>query len=366
MDLTELQIQLRSIEDHISALQIEIEKMKPQPEDEKNAMFENVSKIAEQFPLNNKQFPEMTAAQKKDYITCLAYITLADKNKIYEKLLYLCRLSYGMGLSISSEEILRMGMEVDKSYFNMACSELKRWRYSFLTDSLILANITEEATDATFSVIADLAKIMGCNKKENLRVVAYVAKAVLTDNMDILLQLPVPDENLWMGQFKQHIPFSWIRSQRIYCGKICTELRKKATTVSRGFLGIGSSISLADSKKPYIIKKRLQSGTVVRKGAELIVYEKGDTLIDYGKEPLPEEAVTEALVTALKNISILGRASSSTDEKQAGKNQNCIYAPCNGVAFFNEVEENDTAKNETRKCLYAYVISYFDDCTEFC
>lgn len=65
MDLTELQIQLRSIEDHISALQIEIEKMKPQPEDEKNAMFENVSKIAEQFPLNNKQFPEMTAAQKK-------------------------------------------------------------------------------------------------------------------------------------------------------------------------------------------------------------------------------------------------------------------------------------------------------------
>lgn len=362
MDLTELQIQLRSIEDHISALQIEIEKMKPQPEDEKNAMFENVSKIAEQFPLNNKQFPEMTAAQKKDYITCLAYITLADKNKIYEKLLYLCRLSYGMGLSISSEEILRMGMEVDKSYFNMACSELKRWRYSFLTDSLILANITEEATDATFSVIADLAKIMGCDKKEDLRVVAYVAKAVLTDNMDILLQLPVPDENLWMGQFKQHIPLSWIRSQRIYCGNICTELRKKANTVSSSFGDTLSSTVSADSKKPYIIKNRLQSGTVVRKGAELIVYEKGDALIDYGKEPLP----VGSFAAKLKDLYFLFGASSSTDEKQAEKNQNCIYAPCNGVAFFNEVEENDTAKNETRKCLYVYVISYFDDCTEFC
>lgn len=37
MNLTELQIQLRSIEEHISDLQAEIEKMKPQPEDEKKS-----------------------------------------------------------------------------------------------------------------------------------------------------------------------------------------------------------------------------------------------------------------------------------------------------------------------------------------
>ncbi|MGN0421680.1 MAG: hypothetical protein ACI4EY_02980 [Lachnospiraceae bacterium] len=46
MNLTELQIQLRFIEDHISALQVEIEKMKPQPEDEKKAMFEKITKMA--------------------------------------------------------------------------------------------------------------------------------------------------------------------------------------------------------------------------------------------------------------------------------------------------------------------------------
>jgi len=37
MNLTELQVQLRSIEEHISDLQAEIEKMKPQPEDEKKS-----------------------------------------------------------------------------------------------------------------------------------------------------------------------------------------------------------------------------------------------------------------------------------------------------------------------------------------
>ncbi|MGN0421679.1 MAG: hypothetical protein ACI4EY_02975 [Lachnospiraceae bacterium] len=164
----------------------------------------------------------MAIALKKDYITCLAYIVLADENKIYEKLLYLCRLSHGMGLSISSEEILRMGMEVDKTYLDKACSELKSWRYSFLTDTLIIANITEEASDSLFELIADMAKIMEC-EKQDLRAAAMVAKAVLIDNFDVLKQLPVPSKNRWMGQFQQHIPVSWIRSQRIKCGEICIE-----------------------------------------------------------------------------------------------------------------------------------------------
>lgn len=46
MNLTELQIQLRAIEEHISDLQTEIEKMKPQPEDEKKAMFEKITELA--------------------------------------------------------------------------------------------------------------------------------------------------------------------------------------------------------------------------------------------------------------------------------------------------------------------------------
>ena len=60
MNLTELQIQLRSIEEHISDLQAEIEKMKPQPEDEKKAMFEKITELASKYPLESRRFPKFS------------------------------------------------------------------------------------------------------------------------------------------------------------------------------------------------------------------------------------------------------------------------------------------------------------------
>ena len=110
MNLTELQIQLRSIEEHISDLQAEIEKMKPQPEDEKKAMFEKITELASKYPLENRRFSKASMVDAKVYVSCLAYISLADDSKIYDKLLFLCRLSHGMGHPMSSEDVFRMGL----------------------------------------------------------------------------------------------------------------------------------------------------------------------------------------------------------------------------------------------------------------
>ena len=111
MNLTDLQVELRSIEDHISSLQSEIEKMKPQPEDERKLLFDNITKMASQYPLDKRDYPALiTDALKNTYITCLAYITVVDENKIYEKLLYLCRLAFGMGMTVTSERVMQMGM----------------------------------------------------------------------------------------------------------------------------------------------------------------------------------------------------------------------------------------------------------------
>lgn len=54
MDLTELQVQLRLIEGHISALQTEIERMKPQPEDEKQVVYDRINRLVAKYPLLNK------------------------------------------------------------------------------------------------------------------------------------------------------------------------------------------------------------------------------------------------------------------------------------------------------------------------
>lgn len=361
MNLTELQIQLRSIEEQISNLQAQIEKMKPQPEDEKKAMFEKITELASKYPLESSRFPQISNVDVKAYISCLAYISLADDSKIYDKLLFLCRLSHGMGLPMSSEDIFRMGLEFDEKYFDKACSELKSQKYSFLADALILINITEAATETSFRLIADIAKIFEC-EKEDLYVAAMVAKAVLTDDFDILKQLSV-SSGKYLGQFRQHIPVSWIKSQRVTCGKICVEIMKKvdSSKLPRSFFG-GKRNSTVDTtseeeyitlKNPCFITKILQSGSVVKKEDKLIVFEE---------ELSPEEITTKSKSSNEMNFDLML-------EQSFGKvirKQNSFYSPCDGIVFFTEEEESDMSNNEMRKYVFVYVVSYFDDYAEFC
>ena len=51
MNLTELQERLRSMEDYISAFQVKIEKMKPQPEGERKEDFNRITRLAKRYPL---------------------------------------------------------------------------------------------------------------------------------------------------------------------------------------------------------------------------------------------------------------------------------------------------------------------------
>lgn len=362
MNLTELQIQLRSIEEHISDLQAEIEKMKPQPEDEKKAMFEKITELASKYPLESRCFPKSSNVDVKAYISCLAYISLADDSKIYDKLLFLCRLSHGMGLPLSSEDVFKMGLEIDEKYFDKACSELKSQKYSFLADALILVNITEEATEASFRLIADIAKIFEC-EKEDLRAAAMVAKAVLTEDFNVLKQIPVPSKNRWMGQFHQHIPATWIKSQRVKCGEICTEqYMPKSDSSSVSFFAAiiaNAQTGLNEMEKysknnPCVVKKRLNAGTVVKKGEELVLYEESVKK----KKQNSNSSYSSPFLAAVM-------ATSETNYETIVEKRT-LNAPCDGVVFFIESNKKGAVSEHMDKFLEVYVVSYFDDYAEFC
>lgn len=349
MNLTELQIQLRSIEEHISDLQTEIEKMKPQPEDEKKVMFEKITEMAAKFPLENRRFSKTSITDVKAYLCCLSYILHADDSKIYDKLLFLCRLSNGMGHSIPSEDIFRMGLEIDEKYFDKTCAELKEQKYSLLTDALILVNITEEATEASFRVIADIARIFEC-EKEDLRAAAMVAKAVLVEDFNVLKQIPVPSQNHWMGKFEHHIPSSWIKSQRIQCGKICTEKK----IISSPYLHLRPDrpeIETA-STDACVIKKQLPSGAIVRKGDVLVSYEE-----KVKKYKPKEDPFYSAFGSIFEGLDAFAE---TVVEKKT------LNAPCDGVVFFAESTNKDSTKELIEKYLEVYVVSYFDEYAAFC
>lgn len=367
MNLTELQMQLRSIEEHISGLQMEIEKMKPQPEDKKKIMFEKITEMASKFPLQNRHFSKASMIDVRAYISCLAYISLADDNNIYDKLLFLCRLSHGMGLPMSSEDIFKAVLDVDEKYFEKACSELKGQKYSFLTDALILVNITGQASEASFRFIADIAIIFEC-EKEDIHVASMVAKAVLVEDFDILKQIPIQSKSRYMGQFRQHIPYSWIRSQRVKCGSLCIEQYLPKDFITLNFETISAiykkevavyNKKVNESEKyfnsiPCTVKKRLNAGTIVKKGEELLAYEE-----KVKKKKLSNNS------SYLPFYAKVAATFSETDYETIIENKS-ITAPCDGVVFFIESDKKGEVSEHTDKFLEVYVVSYFDNYTEFC
>lgn len=324
MTLTDLQTQLSTIESQLAALRADIEKMKPQENTVQKADFQKIQDLAERFPLRSDRLEKENAAVKDAYITCLSYMALTDPELSYEKLLYLCRLAYGIQMHLPPEQLRQMGLKTDPAYFRKACDELMPVKYSFLTNALILANLTEEASDDTFSFIAGLTQIMGCDKND-LRVMAHVAKAVLLNQPDRLQQIPVENKNHWMGQFRDHVSSEWIESQRIKCGKYYTKY------------------DFGDSAISLSVKKRLKAGSVVSKGDELVVYEAVQG-IGSGRIPFSKK-------TTISNIK-------KTEKK--------ILAPQDGVVFFINDEEKDSKIGLRKTCIVAYVVSYFDDYSEFC
>lgn len=329
MNLTDLQLELRSIEEHIANLHSEIEKMKPQPAEEKKADFKQITKLAEKNPIKINSIFEATIETQKIIISSLAYMLLLDESDFYSRLLYLCRLAKGCGYDVTAEDIYKSGLEFEMSDINNLCNTIAEYKYSYLVEALLIANYSKEASVEVLSLIADVAQLLDVSK-EQLRVLGTTAKGVLMNDMDILLDIPVPSKNMWSGKLRDYLTIQWIEDKRYSCGILCTkQYVKRANTI---FSALGN-ISVDEYKElsPCTIKKRLQAGSIVR---------KGDVICSY-----IEQEQKEAYYSASKEKSIV--------------------APCDGIVYFVNGKKNGIKKDKLDKFIAIYVVSYFDDYSEF-
>lgn len=319
MNLTDLQVELRAIEDRLAVLWTEIEKMKPRPQNEQQTNFEKITALAAQYPFKNKLLAGQPELVQKEYLSLLSYISLLNKEHISEKLLYITRIAAGIVKGISAETIYRMGLEYNTEDLNQACNDLQSIRCSLLTDALILANIAGEAAPEMLSAVADVAELMKADREE-IGVAAMVAKAVLTDDFDILDKIPTPSENRWSGKFTPFIPEEWLAARRVFCGKIFE----------------GWKFDGENKFTPFEeIEHRAITGKVVKKEEPLVVFNQCKS----------------------SGRSIL--MSFHPDFEKC-----TIKAPHNGIVFYTNDIEVDYKRQ--KKYLYVYVVSYFDDYNDFC
>ena len=302
MTLTDLQVQLRSIEQSLSALQTEIEKMKPKASAENKQNFEKIIRQAKQFPIENEMLLQQEKSIRKSYIAGLSYLLNVDHDGFADKLMYLCRISYGVDLSLSAEEIIQLGMQFESEDLEKFQFDLANCAYHFLVDGLTIAGLTGQPSETLLSIIVDFAQLLGCDK-DDLCVTSYIAKANLTQNTDILKQIPVSQIKKDLSVYRPCVSTAWIEAQRVECGKYTLK---------------GGIFAFFKEKSNLIIQNIIvQSNALVQKGDAILLYEQ------------------------------------SAENKK-------LFASDNGRVIFIENEELGYYGDlETQ--LYVYVVSYFDD-----
>lgn len=328
MDLTELQTELRLMEQQLVKLQTEVEKMKPQPEDERKKNYETINRLAQLYPLKNAGLESTPYNIKKLFIRGLSFLLQTEIQEQYSRILYLCRLSAGSGMDLSAEDILRLGVNFNAEDIGVLCIDLSDYKYPFLTEAFILANLPGKCSGLLLGMIVAIAEIMKCDREE-IQITAQIAKSVLTGNPDVLSELPVPSRNRWSGKFRDYIPQEWIEGQRKKCAElyIPEDFKKLEATWYKVFTW--QSQMTAHCK----IIDRLQAGSVVKKG-QCICHYKEKTL---KKGSYPK--------TAYKTVT----------------------APCDGIVFFvNDERKSSEQAGEKEKYLLIYVVSWFDDYDDFC
>ena len=328
MNLTDLQIELRNIGEHISQLQAEIEKMKPQTEKEKKEDFETITRLARKHPISSLSISNAPQILQKEFVDSLSYLILSEEKDKYSRLLYLCRLANGCNLNLSAEQIYRNGLAYGIDDLERSVKDLQDYKDTMFIEAFVLASLSENTSHNMLSIIADIAKMMGCDKEE-IRVLALVAKAKLTDDINIINSMPVPSKSMWCGKLGDYISSDWVMKQRIKCVSVCVEKNtKKSTGLSRGFFTAMRDsvredyIPKYDKKRTCVIKNQKVNGSIVKKGEMIIEYE---------------------------------------EEVKEKKEKRTVNAPCNGVVYYKEISQKGDVAEAPDKYLEVYVVSYFDD-----
>ena len=331
MDLTELQEELRSMERQLAELQTEVEKMKPQTEDERKKDYKAITRLAKRYPLENAGLKSAPENIKKLFIRGLSFLSQTEEQGQYSRILYLCRLSAGIDMYESAEDILCMGIDFNAEDIGELCFDLSDYKYPFLTEAFILANLSPKCSGPLFGMIASIAESMRCDREE-IQVTAHIAKSVLTGNPEALSELPSPSGNRWSGKFRDYIPREWIEGQRKKCAEL--HIKKDSDEYESLYQKIFWMHGGMSAEKFYKVIEQLKTGSVVKKGQSICRYVEKT----FDKTML-------GVKTAYKTVN----------------------APCDGMVFFIDEERKNSEKSgENDKYLLIYVVSWFDDYDDFC
>lgn len=219
MNLTDIQTELRKIEESVISLHNQIENMKPKDADAVKKEFALIDRIASKYPLTNKAITNAPESIQRTYIQGLSYLLLNSQENIKNMLLYITRIAWGCGIEGGAEYVYKCSIDFSEEDLDNLVKDIKDYALSFLTDAMIISQLDMNDNKA-LSNVADIAKAFDLDD-EIVRVSAKVAASFLCNDFDMLIGLEVSSPNRWAGCFSEYIPESWIKAQRVHVANIC-------------------------------------------------------------------------------------------------------------------------------------------------
>lgn len=303
MNLTKLQSELREVQGKLTwaqnrlvALEAEIEEMKSEKQIDAEEMYKRITNLAQRHTISNEGLKKAELEIRAEYISCLSYLALIDKEGSEQKLLFLTRLALGLDRSYTTEVVVEYGLKFGNKDLGESLMRLKDRKLDLILDALILANMGEERKMG-LSFVADMAYLLGASKEE-LKVISKVAKAVLENRFDILDEIELTEEHSkWQGMYTHYIPEKWLISRRALCKKLenVSEIKKGLKQERYVKKGETVSIGYVSASKWWIPSSSGKSQEV-----KLVVPKAG--LLYYSEKSLESESFYKNIIVYVANI----------------------------------------------------------------
>ena len=343
MNLSDLQKELRLMEKRLSALQSEIEGMQLQPEKKDKKDYETITRLGKLYPIKKTGLKSAPKRTKELMISALSHIHQIEKEGQYSRTLYLSRLARGIGLKLSAEEIYRKGLIFAENDLDRLRYEITDYKYSFLIEMFIIVNITGNTSHKLYGMAAEVAELLKCDKDE-IRVVAQVAKSVLTDNPDLLKELPLLSKNCWSGKFTEYIPREWIIKQRIKCAELYDPIDDRK---SLGWKEAGTKDDMdgVTAQLGNVMNALIRTMDIISKkhSCKIIYTIKSGKIVQSGECICRYDEIFRDEVT-----------------RESNTISKTVIAPCNGIVHFVTEERENASTGRQEVYIKIYVVSYFD------
>ena len=263
MNITDIQLELRKMEQDMakmqqkmSELEIELEDFKPKSKTKETVDFKKAEIMAKVKPIPNRKLKNADDFVKRTYFKFLAMLADIDSSDSFNKFLFVARINYGVEYNVSLEDIAASGVGMQERDLNDIAESLEEYKYSLLADSLILANVSGNISEKLIKPISTMANFFSCDK-EDMKVISTVSMCVLVNNFDKLDTLKI-ETNKWAGVFTHYIPENWLERRMSLVETRLERSQDSTKTIKSGYRIGGKILNHYNIKDGFVAKKGIK------------------------------------------------------------------------------------------------------------